>query len=194
MGVRGAPSPGQTDQRCIREHPSFLHAVCHLVKTPSLCFADFSTLPQTMPRSPHPPPPQAGWGVGRRFSSGVPPIQPALSCRCPSRSKSPRRVGSHKRHPQHLARHCVLSSPEGPWGHRGAREGNLCGWGRRSTRGFREDLLRCVRSGGAAGARVHARAPLGARACGAGETAPSDRSSRGHPRTQQSRRQRLSPP
>lgn len=88
---------------------------CHSVLPISLLF----------PKSCHAPPthrhPRRDGGVGRCFSSSIPPVQPALSCRCPSRRKSPGRVGSHKRHPQHLAHHCVLSS-RGVGG-RGATEG-----------------------------------------------------------------------
>lgn len=39
-------------------------------------------------------------------------------------------------------------------GPQGAREGNFCGWGSRSTRGWRGDLLEGVRGGGAAGTRA----------------------------------------
>lgn len=179
----GAPHhpPRQTRQRRVREYPPFLQAACRPIK--SLTVADFSTLPKTMPRSPSPPPnTHPRRDRGRRSSGRVPRVQPALSCRCPSRSKRPRRVGGHKRPPTSgLPRRPLL--PGGAVGPQEARKGYFCGWGSRSARGWRGDPLLCVRGGGAAGTRAARR-----------EAAPSDRSCRGHPRTRQSRRPRRSLP
>lgn len=152
----GAPNhpPRQTHQRCIREHPPSLHAVCHLIKSLSL-FCRFLYSSQnhaTLP--PHPPAPTLGGIGGRRFSGRVPRVQPALSCRCPSRSKRPRRMGRrHKRPPTSGPSQRPLL-PGGAVGPQGAREGNFCGWGSRSTRGWRGDPLVGVRGGGAAGTRA----------------------------------------
>lgn len=151
MGMRGAQSPAQTDTPALHSRASSFpsrrlppHQVPHCGR-----FLYSSQKHATLP----PPTPTLGGIGGRRFPGGVPRVQLALSCRCPSRSKRPRRVGRHKRPPTSgPPRRPVL--PGGAVGPQGARKGNFCGWGSRSPRGLRGDLLECVRGEGAAGTRA----------------------------------------
>ncbi|XP_045880324.1 basic proline-rich protein-like [Meles meles] len=159
--MRGAGSPAQTDTPALHTRASFPSPPSATSSSPCHCFADVSTLSKTTQRSPRPTPTLSGIG-DRRLACSVPRVQPALSCRCPSRSKRPRHVGPHK-DPHHLASQDSLSSREGSRGRGEAREGNFWGWGPRSTRGLLRDRPGCVRGGGAAGARAHVHPPGRAR-------------------------------
>lgn len=158
-GAPGHP-PRHTHQRCIREHP--LPRPCPPPSSsPCHCFADFSTLSKTVQRSPRPTPTLGGIG-DRRLACSVPRVQPALSCRCPSRSKRPRHVGPHKRPPTSGAPRLPLL-PRGVPGPRSGARGQLLGVGTLPDKGLARGPSR-VRAGLGRSWGARARAPSGVRA------------------------------
>lgn len=105
-----------------------------------------------MPRSPHPPPPQAGWGGAPSRAASHESILLCLAAALPGASAPGARVRT--KDPQHLAHRCALSSERG----RGTAEGRAratSAGGEGAQRGAcQRTLLGCVRGGDAAGARA----------------------------------------
>lgn len=159
--MRDAGSPAQTDTPALHSGASFPSPPSATSSSPCHCFADFSTLYKTAQRSPRPTPTLSGIR-DRRLACSVPRVQPALSCRCPSRSKRPRHVGPHKRPPPSGPPRLPLL-PRGVPGPRSGARGQLLGVGTSLDKGLARGPSG-VRAGWGRSRDARARAPSWARA------------------------------
>lgn len=162
QGMRGSRSPAQTDTPVLHSRASFPRPCPPPHQVPVTVLPISLLFPKPCGASPRPTPTLGGIG-DRRLACSVPRVQPALSCRCPSRSKRPRHVGPHKRPPTSGPPQLPLL-PTGVPGPRSGARGQLLGVGTLLHRGLARALSR-VRAGWGRswGARAHVHPPGRAR-------------------------------